>query len=59
MEMILIYGIVSILYGVCCFGGWLIMKEKEPAIDDVLVYGLAIFLFIAAVVYAVTFIKAL
>ena len=58
-EMILVYGTIYLLYGTCCFAGWLIMKTKKPAIDDILVYGLAIFLLIAAVVYAVTFIQAI
>ncbi|OTZ47958.1 hypothetical protein BK762_19945 [Bacillus thuringiensis serovar toumanoffi] len=58
-EMILVYGIVFILYGLCCFTGWLFIKGDKPAVDDVLVAGLLVFLFIAAVVYAVTFIQAL
>ncbi|AGC55711.1 gp215.2 [Bacillus phage W.Ph.] len=58
-EMILVYGTVCLLYGICCFAGWLIMKTKKPAIDDILVYGLAIFLLIAVVIYAATFIQAL
>ncbi|ALA46579.1 hypothetical protein DIRTYBETTY_19 [Bacillus phage DirtyBetty] len=59
MEMILAYGAVYVLYGLCCIVGWFFMRKDKPAIDDVLISGLLVFLAIAAVAYAVTFIQAL
>ncbi|AOZ61637.1 hypothetical protein BJ4_14 [Bacillus phage BJ4] len=57
--MILAYGAVYVLYGLCCLVGWFFMRKDKPAVDDVLISGLIVFLAIAAVAYVVTFIQAI